>query len=372
MPYLFILFMCFLLTGCASTSVCPGNAEHQQFTQRSSQLTISRCKAGNLHHGPYTESMGQQVRLKGQYNAKGQRTGKWIRFASDGVPTHTFRYDANGKLHGEEVTYIKRKVVTRVSWVHDKKHGQMCLYHPNGAKKSCGQYVDDKPVGKWPVWDEQGKQVFTNAFKPDGSKTYWMYGQKFYQIVDRSNPSQMIETSYLFKTKQIIGATTFTRCPTGWCKHTSTSYWAKKDGNPRFYKSPQQVMSYESNGLFATNKLTQKRTRLVCNTRTLLPTITAKVHAVIKTCLKHITPTAQRHVISVKANEVNHILSVNHQYNTLGVGTAYDRCLRQRLTTIITPNAAQPKGICHVPMDLISTSPTTVTVVVNGNHMPSH
>lgn len=370
MPYLFILFMCFLLTGCASTSVCPGNAEHQQFTQRSSQLTISRCKTDNLYHGPYTERLGKQVRLKGQYNAKGQRTGKWTRFANNGAPTHTFAFDQNGKLHGEEVTYIESKIVTRVSWVHGKKHGQMCLYHPSVAKKSCGQYVDDKPMGQWPVWDEQGKQVFTNVFGKRGTEKYWRFGNRNYHAIDRSNPNRLVSTVYRHKGNQIISVATSSKCPTGWCRRTSTIYFTQESN--KLYKTPQEDLVFEPGGQYATDRLTNKRTRQMCNIHVLIPTLTTQLQTVTERCARHPNPTGQRNTLVVKTNEVGHILDVRYRSSSSGVTEEHARCLKKNIATLKTAKPTKPKGICMITFDLIATSPLKSQIIRDGNYVPSH
>ncbi len=83
----------------------------------------------------------------------------------NGIPdgVHETKY-ANGKLSG------------KANYVNGKKTGWGLTYHHSGNKASEGEYCEDKQVGIWTYWSEEGNLIsIANASneKSSNSIVFW-------------------------------------------------------------------------------------------------------------------------------------------------------------------------------------------------------
>ncbi len=94
-------------------------------------------KAGKKH-GDFLgwNSQTGELSSMGQYN-KGQNEGPFVRYNKMGVVTSISNYQ-DGKLNGQNV-----------------------LFHPNGKPKSAGLYSNNKKIGVWYYWQENGIKLET-------------------------------------------------------------------------------------------------------------------------------------------------------------------------------------------------------------------
>ncbi len=82
----------------------------------------------------------KQIKFQGPQDEKMERHGKWSYYAPDGTELSFTIYE------------------------HGKKEGFTIVKHPNGRVHYRGEYKNDKPVGLWTTFDEQGKKVNEKDF----------------------------------------------------------------------------------------------------------------------------------------------------------------------------------------------------------------
>ena len=76
------------------------------------------------------------LRIRGKYNSKGQRVGKWESFYEDGTSWSIGEF-ANGVETGKKQTW-----------------------YSNGKLRYEGQMENGKPIGKWVFKDEKGTETY--------------------------------------------------------------------------------------------------------------------------------------------------------------------------------------------------------------------
>lgn len=82
----------------------------------------------------------KQVKKTGRKNSKGEKTGVWKMFSEQGyeLSIHVYR---DGKLHGDVI-----------------------VYHPNGALNYNGEYYEGERVKTWKFYDENGNLIKEEDF----------------------------------------------------------------------------------------------------------------------------------------------------------------------------------------------------------------
>ncbi|TNE74209.1 MAG: hypothetical protein EP333_05905 [Bacteroidetes bacterium] len=77
----------------------------------------------------------KQVKFEGMQDDDKQRHGKWSFYNEKGIEITVTYYD------------------------HGKKHGHSIVKYPNGVVYYYGEYQNDKMVGVWKTFDENGKLI---------------------------------------------------------------------------------------------------------------------------------------------------------------------------------------------------------------------
>lgn len=144
--YIFTLF--FLITvGCSSQNETEtGNTT----TQSSDSITVesvttvpaentnptSEHPLGDAEKMDYTEYYENgAVKIIGNYDDDGERNGLWISYYDNGI-----KWSESYYLHG-------------------LKSGHSITFFPNGKVRYVGEYQEDKMIGTWTFYDEEGNLV---------------------------------------------------------------------------------------------------------------------------------------------------------------------------------------------------------------------
>lgn len=360
------------VTGCATTGGCPIGSEHQQFTERTSQMTVSRCKTGGKTVGPYQRLLNQTPRITGQYGDHGKPTGKWSRFDAKGKLIHEYSYDKQGRFHGDERFYLKGKLRTHVKWVHGKKQGRTCLYHTNGRKKSCGQYINDKPHGPWPMWDEQGKLVFTNQYTHGFANKHKFYDEAYYSTSKRVDATTIIYETHDWKRQKIVRQVTYKPCGAHFCKYEVKAYY-RHDNQGKFIVEDtlQRHFIIDNNKNIIIDKQTGKSEPMFCREDQFRPVI-AQFHKRFSACKKYGDPTMQRHFIKFIITDALSVYRVRLQDSTPGTNQATKRCMKTQLIKFASQDIDMNQGICKIRLNMITMSPQSIQVVDDWARPPSH
>jgi hypothetical protein len=72
------------------------------------------------------------IKIKGPQNSKGQRNGRWLFYAENGVE------------------------MSMTEFSEDKKQGFTFVRYPNGQMRYTGEYADNKEIGVWRFYKEDG------------------------------------------------------------------------------------------------------------------------------------------------------------------------------------------------------------------------
>lgn len=372
MTYRPLLIGLLLLTGCAGAGVCPDGAIHQQFKEQSSEMTISRCRVGRKNVGPFQRLVAQKPRLVGQYTKTGQRTGQWLRYDEQGKVVHQFAYDQHGQLHGDERFFIKGALRTHVRWVHGKKQGKSCLYHTNGKKKSCGQFVDDQAHGPWPVWSRRGKLLFTNNYTHGFAHEHMFYGHKYYTMSVKKADGTILSKTYQHPSHKLLKSVAYQRCGVGWCRKAYKSYFQRdKKGKLTISDRPIEHITFDWQRYTATNQKTQQSTTMFCNESQFAPLI-KKFHNELSTCTRHSPPTMQRLAIGFAISDQLSIHNTRILYNAEGTQPALKRCVQRQLKRRHSPSIDIKKGVCRIRLNMLTTSPQSFQYIPDFQRAPSH
>ncbi len=69
-------------------------------------------------------------------------------------------YDENEARHGLWISYYESGIKWSEShYTHGKKFGHSITFFPNGKVRYVGEYADDKQIGHWSFYDEEGNLV---------------------------------------------------------------------------------------------------------------------------------------------------------------------------------------------------------------------
>lgn len=82
----------------------------------------------------------KNIKFKGSQDEKGQRHGKWVFYGENGTELSITMFD------------------------HGKKHGHSIVKYPNGALYYLGEYRQDKKIGEWKTYDENGNIIEEKNF----------------------------------------------------------------------------------------------------------------------------------------------------------------------------------------------------------------
>jgi antitoxin component YwqK of YwqJK toxin-antitoxin module len=87
-----------------------------------------------IENGIYTEYYPgrKQIKFQGEQDNMGNRQGKWTFYNETGIELSSTHYE------------------------HGKKHGASFAKYPNGVLHYIGEYENDKEVGIWKMYDENG------------------------------------------------------------------------------------------------------------------------------------------------------------------------------------------------------------------------
>ncbi|MFT5820584.1 MAG: antitoxin component YwqK of YwqJK toxin-antitoxin module [Crocinitomix sp.] len=66
-------------------------------------------------------------------------------------------YDDNQERHGLWVSYYETGIKwSESNYTHGNKHGHSITFYPTGKVRYLGEYANDKQVGHWTFYDEEG------------------------------------------------------------------------------------------------------------------------------------------------------------------------------------------------------------------------
>jgi antitoxin component YwqK of YwqJK toxin-antitoxin module len=82
----------------------------------------------------------QKIKFRGEQDAEGQRHGKWVFYAENGIELSITHY------------------------IHGVREGVTIVKYPNGTIHYVGEYSNDKEVGLWKTYDENQKLVEEKDF----------------------------------------------------------------------------------------------------------------------------------------------------------------------------------------------------------------
>lgn len=133
-------------------------------------LILAMVAAPALAQSIHPDSLEQREGLyyeKGSdapYSGQVENPGQMIGQVEDGLRVGAWKaWHANGQLN----------------WVFEHEDGQLAhrtIWHANGAKRMEGRFVDGKPDGIHPRWDEAGQKVSEEAYRAgtrDGPRRLW-------------------------------------------------------------------------------------------------------------------------------------------------------------------------------------------------------
>ncbi|TNE55452.1 MAG: hypothetical protein EP338_04075 [Bacteroidetes bacterium] len=117
-------------------TACQSEEKEVPPTKEVAEVLIER------HEGQFKEYYPgrKQVKIEGVEDAEGQRHGRWVFYSENGVELSVTLYD------------------------HGKKHGHSVVKYPNGALYYYGEYDQDRKIGIWKTYDQEGKLVEEKDF----------------------------------------------------------------------------------------------------------------------------------------------------------------------------------------------------------------
>jgi antitoxin component YwqK of YwqJK toxin-antitoxin module len=128
-----ILIVSFLIFSCSRNE----KTENENSKTKPKEESLVEFK-----DGIYTEYYPGKKRIKfqGERDADEKRHGKWTYYSETGEVLSTTHYE------------------------HGIKHGISFAKYPNGTLHYIGEYVNDKEVGIWKMYDEKGELLTEKDF----------------------------------------------------------------------------------------------------------------------------------------------------------------------------------------------------------------
>lgn len=128
---------------------------------------------------------------RGQYDASGQRTGRWMTWSETGELMSKGFYWQDMK-HGEWTFWWETgSRAERGSYNRGQKVGRWETFHPNGVRKSRGSYERNLMDGRWTEWHDNGHLKARKWFNMGEPVRKWLLisSDGLRQIVDHGRPS---------------------------------------------------------------------------------------------------------------------------------------------------------------------------------------
>lgn len=130
--YCFFSFVCFcsllLFTACNTEVNDAANSVDNE-------LVVEK----NLEYTEYYPGK-KQVKMHGFFDENKKRHGVWEYFSPEGIKLSVCMYE------------------------HGLRDGHSMVFYSNGAQQYIGEYENDKKVGEWRTFDEQGNLISTKNF----------------------------------------------------------------------------------------------------------------------------------------------------------------------------------------------------------------
>ncbi|MEO9532377.1 MAG: hypothetical protein ABJG68_08400 [Crocinitomicaceae bacterium] len=147
MKYL-IYIPVFLLFSCGSNEETVNEtsenteAEETQNLETTPEIIDSVIQVEPTLAGPYRENYPSgKLKIEGKTNAKGNRDGLWISYYEDGTKWSESYYDDGNK------------------------EGHSLAFFPNGQIRYVGEYKNDKKIGVWKFYAEDGELITEETFE---------------------------------------------------------------------------------------------------------------------------------------------------------------------------------------------------------------
>ncbi|MCG8575644.1 MAG: hypothetical protein MI810_12225 [Flavobacteriales bacterium] len=109
----------------------------EEITQNENQNATLEVVPGGDHREYHPNG---ELKIEGQYDDNGLRTGLWISYYDTGIKWSESYYVAG------------------------KKDGHNLSFFPNGKVRYLGEYNDDQKIGEWKFYDEEGNLTQTENF----------------------------------------------------------------------------------------------------------------------------------------------------------------------------------------------------------------
>lgn len=114
---------------------------------RKNKLTVTVNFKDGYMDGEFIEMYPSgDIKEKGKY-VKGQKSGVWTTFKSDGIAKLTEEFDS-GSLTKKITYYTDGKIDTERNYKNGKEHGEIIQYTWEGDLKAHKNYVNGKQLGK--------------------------------------------------------------------------------------------------------------------------------------------------------------------------------------------------------------------------------
>lgn len=129
-----LIFLLLLISSCSE--------EEKSAVKKEQSSTTDPKELVQIEGDKYTEYYpdGKNIKFEGHQDENKQRHGKWVYYSEDGRELSMTMYD------------------------HGKKHGHSIVKYPNGTINYYGEYRDDKMVGEWKTFDQNGNLIETKDF----------------------------------------------------------------------------------------------------------------------------------------------------------------------------------------------------------------
>jgi antitoxin component YwqK of YwqJK toxin-antitoxin module len=128
MKIIILLLSLFIFNACADKKTKSNKSTTKNLTSKTENLV-------EIKNGMYTEWYPgkKSIKFKGPQDNNKKRHGIWRFFSENGTELSSTIY------------------------IHGKKNGHTVVKYPNGTIHYTGEYLDDKPVGIWRIYDINGK-----------------------------------------------------------------------------------------------------------------------------------------------------------------------------------------------------------------------
>lgn len=167
-----VLLGAVLSIGC---SPCPSGTHGAEEPVAGGEVErVCRTDDGLLH-GPYKRLRDGRPVLEGTWE-QGQRTGTWTAFHSGGTRAARRQYLDDRRVGLWQEWSEDGTLRSEVHWANGVRHGQERAWHPDGTLAVRGGYVEGRRDGVWTAWHDNGRRRWEHNFElglRDGAWTEW-------------------------------------------------------------------------------------------------------------------------------------------------------------------------------------------------------